>query len=160
MNGLDELFAYVDFSDDDRARLRALHPVLAPYFPEVAERFYEAVNASPSAAAVLRGPEQVERLRMTLIDWMGSGLLGPHDERFYEKRSRIGRRHVAIGLPHDYMVTAMSVVRIAYLDRISALFPPDEAQAIARSVNKLLDIELAVMVSHYHLDSREKLVLR
>lgn len=160
MNVLDELFAYVSFGAEDGERLRALHPLLAPHFPAIAERFYEAVNASPSAAAVLQGPEQIERLRLTLIDWMSSGLLGPHDDRFYEKRSRIGRRHVAIGLPHDYMFTAMSVVRTAYLDRIAALLPPDEAWSVARSVNKLLDIELAVMARHYHLDSREKLVAR
>ncbi|HEY5939132.1 MAG TPA: HAMP domain-containing sensor histidine kinase [Kofleriaceae bacterium] len=159
MSVLDELFAYVGFDEDDRTRLRALHPILEPHFPAIAERFYEAVQASPGASAVLHGPEQIERLRVTLIDWMATGLLGPHDERFYEKRSRIGRRHVAIGLPHDYMFTAMSVVRIAYLDLIAQLVP-DESVAIARSVNKLLDIELAVMARHYHLDSREKLVAR
>jgi signal transduction histidine kinase len=157
---LDELFAYVGFDDGDRSRLLALHPVLEPHFPAVAERFYEAVNASPAAAAVLQDPDQVERLRVTLIDWMASGLLGPHDERFYEKRSRIGRRHVAVGLPHDFMFTAMSVVRTAYLDRIATLFPVAEAWATTRSVNKLLDIELAVMARHYHLDSKDKLVAR
>ena len=160
MSVLEELFAYVGFDDDDRARLRALHPILEQHFPEVSGKFYEAVQASPGASAVLHGPDQIARLHVTLIDWMASGLLGPHDERFYEKRSRIGRRHVAIGLPHDYMFTAMSVVRIAYLDLIAELVPVTQVLAVSRSVNKLLDIELAVMARHYHLDSREKLVAR
>jgi len=47
---------------------------------------------------MLAGAEQVERLRRTLIDWMSSRLLGPYDDAFHEKRSRIGRRHVQIGL--------------------------------------------------------------
>ena len=55
--------------------------MLAPHFPAIAERFYDAVWANPGAAAVLSGPEQVERLRVTLIDWMSTGLLGPYDER-------------------------------------------------------------------------------
>jgi len=84
----------------------------------IADRFYEAVFASPGAAAVLSGPSQVERLRVSLIDWMSTGLLGPYDERFYEKRSRIGRRHVGIGLGSQFMFTAMNVVRLAYQDRI------------------------------------------
>ena len=160
MSLLEELLAYVGFDDGDRAHLRALHPVLEPHFPAIAARFYEAVNANPTAAAILTSPEQIERLRATLIDWMASGLLGPHDEKYYEKRSRIGRRHVAIGLPHDYMFAAMSVVRTAYLERIAGLFPHAEAWAIARSVDKLFDIELAVMARHYHLDSKEKLLAR
>lgn len=160
MTVLDELLAFTAFSAGDAARLRALHPALAPHFPAIADRFYEAAQASPATAALLASPAQVERLRTTLIDWMSTGLLGPHDEAFYEKRTRIGRRHVAIGLAHHHMFTAMSVVRAAYLDRIAALYPPDEALAMVRAVDKLLDIELAVMVQHYHLDSEERLVQR
>ena len=157
---LDELFSYIGFGDEDAARLRALHPKLEPYFPAIAGRFYDALWAHPTAAAVLSGPEQIERLRMTLIDWMSTGLLGPYDDRFYEKRSRIGRRHVAIGLQHQYMFTAMNVVRIAYQDAIMKLYAADGACAIMRSVHKLLDVELAIMVRHYQLDSEERLILR
>ena len=157
---LDELLRYVGFDEADGARLRELHPVLASSFPAIAARFYEAVWADPGAAAVLTGPDQVERLRLTLIDWMSSGLLGPYDDRFYDKRSRIGRRHVAIGLSHHYMFTAMNVIRTAYLDRIAELYSSEKAVALMRSVGKLLDIELAIMVRHYQLDSEEKRVAR
>ncbi|MFN0250036.1 MAG: protoglobin domain-containing protein [Kofleriaceae bacterium] len=157
---LDELMAYVGFSNDDMTRLAALHPLLAPVFPQFAERFYTAVRADPKAAAILSGPEQAERLRRLLIDWMSSGLLGPHDEKFYEKRSRIGRRHVQIGLPQQYMFTAMSVVRTAYHDCLFELQPLAEAAASMRAANKLLDIELAIMVRHYQLDSNERLIAR
>ncbi len=157
---IDELLAYVQLSTEDVRRLAALHPLLEPTFPEVAERFYAAVWADPKAASVLSGPEQVERLRRTLIDWMSTGLLGPHDEKFYEKRSRIGRRHVQIGLPQQYMFTAMNVVRTAYHDRLFAMLSADEAAASVRSLNKLLDVELAIMVRHYQLDSNDRLIAR
>jgi len=153
---LEDLLAYVGFDGGEAERLRALHPVLAPCFPAIAERFYEAVWASPGAAAALSGPEQVERLRCSLIDWMSTGLLGPYDDRFYEKRSRIGRRHVALGLSHHYMFGAMNVVRTAYHDRIAERYAPAEACATMRAVNKLLDVELAIMSRHYQLDSEER----
>jgi signal transduction histidine kinase len=157
---LEEIFAYVGFTDDDRARLVALHPRLAPRFPAIANRFYEAVLTNAAAASVLTGSAQIERLRLAIVDWMSSGLLGPHDEQFYEKRTRIGRRHVAIGLSSQYMFTAMNVVRLAYQDCILELYPPAEAFAVLRSVHKLLDCDLAIMVQHYELDTQEKLVLR
>lgn len=157
---LAEALRYVGFDDRDRDLLRELHPKLEPLFPKVADRFYEAVWSNKRAASVLSGPEQVERLRVTLIEWMSSGLLGPHDERFYEKRSRIGRRHVQIGLPHEYMFTAMNIVRTAYQDLITEIYPPAEACEMVRAVNRLLDVELAIMMRHYHLDSDERLIAR
>ncbi|HEU4730211.1 MAG TPA: protoglobin domain-containing protein [Kofleriaceae bacterium] len=160
MTFLEELFGFVGFDEDDHRRLRELHPRIAPVFPAIVDRFYQAVLASPSAAAVLTGPAQVERMRGSLIDWMSSGLLGPYDERFYEKRSRIGRRHVAIGMSSYFMFTAMNVVRLAYQDRIVEAYPPDEAARMMRAVHKLLDCELAIMVQHYELDTQDKLVLR
>jgi signal transduction histidine kinase len=157
---LDQLIAYVQLDDADRARLIALHEVLEPYFPSLAERFYEAVWANPGAAAVLSGPAQVERLRLSLIDWMSTGLLGPYDAPFNEKRARIGRRHVQIGLAQQFMFTAMNVLRAGYLDRIAELYSPTEAMLVVRSVDKLFDIELALMLRHYQFDSEERLVLR
>ncbi|HLL20874.1 MAG TPA: protoglobin domain-containing protein [Kofleriaceae bacterium] len=159
MTYLEELIAYIALDRDDEARLRSLHPILEPHFRAIADRFYEAVWQNPGAASVLSGPAQVERLRVTLIEWMSSGLLGPYDERFYEKRSRIGRRHVAIGLRHQYMFTAMNVMRSAYSDVI-AEHVPAQAITLMRSVNKLLDIELAIAMRHYQLDSEDKLIAR
>ena len=157
---LEELLSYVKFDESDRSRLLALHPRLESSFPEIANRFYEAVWADPRAAAILSGPEQIERLRRTLIDWMSSGLLGPYDRAFNERRSRIGRVHVRIGLAQQYMFTAMNVVRAAYLDRIRELYPADAALDVVRSIDKLFDIELALMLRHYQIDSEERLVTR
>ena len=157
---LAEVISYVELGEREIELLRNLHPRLAPHFPAIAERFYAAVFENPNTAAVLSGPEQVERLRVSLIDWMSSGLLGPYDEKFYEKRSRIGRRHVQIGLAQQYMFTAMNIVRTAYVEKTVEMFPLDVACPTVRAVNKLLDIELAVMLRHYQLDSEEKLLQR
>ena len=157
---LDQLVAYVSLDTADCVRLRELHAVLEPSFPAIAEKFYEAVWANPGAAAVLSDPDQVERLRLTLIDWMSTGLLGPYDLAFNEKRARIGRVHVRIGLPQQYMFTAVNVVRTAYSDRIGTLYPSEHSLAIVRSVDKLFDIELALMLRHYQIDSEERLVTR
>ncbi|HEY5952377.1 MAG TPA: protoglobin domain-containing protein [Kofleriaceae bacterium] len=157
---LAEVISYVELGEDEIELLRQLHPKLQPFFPAIAERFYTAVFDNPGAAAVLSGPEQVERLRGSLIDWMSTGLLGPYDEKFYEKRSRVGRRHVQIGLAQQYMFTAMNVLRTAYLEHCIRLYPSDVVCGVVRAVNKLLDIELAVMLRHYQLDSEEKLLQR
>lgn len=155
---LDECKAYVGFDEDDAARLAALEPLLAPSFGAICDAFYAAVASNPVTAAILGDPGRATRLRVTLVDWMGTGLRGPHDEAFYLKRSRIGHRHVVIGLPQQYMFTAINVVRVAYAARIGQGLPPAEAAAAVISVDKLLDLELAIMLRHYQLDSEERLL--
>ena len=91
---------------------------------------------------------------------MSTGLLGPYDEAFYVKRSRIGQRHVEVGLAQHYMFTAMNAIREEYGDRITALYEPGEARLVITSIDKLLDVELALMLRHYQLDSEAKLVER
>jgi signal transduction histidine kinase len=150
---LEEVLRYVGLDAAEQKLLRELHGKLAPHFAEIADRFYEAAHASAGAAAMLQGSAQAERLRCTLIDWMSSGLLGPYDDKFHEKRSRIGRRHVQIGLAQHYMFTAMNIVRTAYIDRIAEMYP--RPAPMIRAVNKLLDVELAIMLRHYQADSEE-----
>jgi signal transduction histidine kinase len=155
---VDEIVAYIAFDDADRARLVALHAVLAPAFAAIADAFYAAAQTSAKASAILGGTGHATRLHATLVDWMSTGLLGPYDEAFHAKRSRIGRRHVEIGLDQHYMVTAINVVRRAYRDRIVAAYPPAEAHAVGHAVDKLLDLELALMLRHYQLDSETRLI--
>ena len=156
----DECKAYVGFGADDAATLAAVAPVLSPHFSAICDRFYAAVAANPTASAILGDPASAARLRVTLMDWMASGLRGPHDEAFYQKRSRIGARHVSIGLPQHYMFTAMNVVRQGYADHLVAALPPVAAAAAVKAADKLLDLELAIMLRHYQLDSEERLLVR
>src|SRR5688572_1324137 len=112
MTFLTQLQGYVGFGPDDTAALARLHAAAADALPRIAEHFYAVLVRHPGATAVLtEGDAQVHPLQHTLVEWLTSGLAGPHDESYYERRSRIGRRHVAIGLPQQYMFTAMNVVR-------------------------------------------------
>ena len=156
---LDELKGYVGWSEGDTDRLRALEPILRPRFAGFAEHFYEVVARHPRAAAVFTGGEaSMARHVSILVDWMSTGLLGPHDGAFHERRSRIGRRHVDIGLPQEYMFTAMNVLRLDYHAALAELVPPDELIATIGAVDKLFDLELAIMLRHYQLASEEHLV--
>ena len=158
---LDDMKRYVGFGADDERALEALHALVAGELGAIADHFYEVLLDHPGAVAVMtEGAAQVGRLKRTLREWLASGLLGPHDEHYYERRSRIGRRHVAIGLPQQYMFTAMNVVRADLHDRVATLTPAGARRATHAAVDKLLDLELAIMLRHYQLEAEERLVRR
>jgi signal transduction histidine kinase len=146
--------------EHDQATLVALYDALRPYLKDVARCVCDAVGAEPIVSAALRCPSQVERLRSALIDWMSTGLCGPHDAAFFAKRSQLGRRHLEAGLAQHHLATAMSLVRVGYLDRIATFYCPDDALRVMRSVDKLFDIELAMMLREYECASNERQLAR
>ncbi len=152
---LDELRRYVEFGEPDEAALRALHPLAAPCFQEVATVFYDRILGHAGARQVLEGGErQIGHLKVTLVEWMDRLLRGPWDDAYWQGRYRIGRVHVRIGLPQHYMFGAMNVVR-SELSRIAYRHFHTDAErlhAVRTAVGKILDLELAVMLHSYRED--------
>ncbi len=155
----DEIKRYVGFSATDEAHLRRVGPRIAPHAREITEDFYRRILAHPNARSAFTGGDaQVESLKCTLVVWMRELFDGPWDLAYYEKRARIGRRHVAIDLPQQYMFTAMSVIR-SHLVRIvlDTADGPDVAHGELFAVDRVLDLELAVMLHTYRENSLARL---
>jgi signal transduction histidine kinase len=158
-SSFESLKEYVGFTDASAAALRDLYPVAQPRFAEIVDDFYQAITSHPDArAAITGGDGQVARLKATLTAWLGSLLLGPHDEAYLELRARIGRVHVRIGLPQAYVLTAMNRIRVRLGEVVRRSFRDRPAQ-LARSehaVNQILDLELAIMLETYRADLTSK----
>ncbi len=140
-----EVASYIGFGPQDSARLAELLPWAEPSFASMADRFYAAIQANEKTAAVLTGPDQVERLKGTLIQWLRELLTGPHDEEYWARRRMIGRVHVRVGLPNQYVFGAMNIIR-RDLTRIANMHQDqDQAQETCLALQRVTDIELAVM---------------
>ena len=152
---LEELKRYVGFSPADEACLRTLRPIAEPEFQRISEVFYDRILAHEGARKALEGGEsQVGHLRHTLVGWMDELLRGPWDEAYFERRARIGRKHVSIALPQHYMFGAMNVLRQefnAVIDR-TYLDRPEQLKGSRVALGKILDLELAVMLHTYRED--------
>jgi signal transduction histidine kinase len=151
----ESLKQYVGFTEASSATLRELHPLAQPSFVPIVDDFYAAIEAHPGArAAITGGPAQVERLKQTLIQWLDTMLLGPHDEAYYQVRARIGRVHVRIELPQGFMFTAMNRIRVHLLDvlRERLVDNPAALQRVSTALHQILDLELAIMLETYRDD--------
>ena len=155
----EEIKRYVGFDEADRARLRGLRDRVLPHAQAISDEFYARILSHPGARrAITGGDAQVFALKHTLTVWLAELLEGPWDQAYYERRARIGRRHVEIDLPQQYMFTAMNTIREP-LTRLVLETAPDPASAVAevRAVDRILDIELAVMLHTYREDSLARL---
>ena len=151
----EELKRYVQFNVDDEAALHALQPILSPEFARIADVFYARILSHEGARTALEGGEsQVGRLKVTLVAWMDRLLKGPWDEEYFDLRCRIGRVHVRIALPQHYMFGAMNVLRHEIgivIERYYVDYPVELSRA-RRALDRILDLELAIMLHTYRED--------
>lgn len=158
MHFFDEIKSYVGFTEADALRLQRLGPIVEPYFKDVVIAFYEALMEHPRARGVFVGPEQVQRLRNSLAVWLGEIFAGLYDSSYFKRRQRIGKVHVDVGLLPQFMFGAMNLIRAKFLD----IFLQDQREAIIEalgdengprlavaSLDRILDIELTIMVQSY-----------
>lgn len=148
LNGyfFEEIKDYIGFDEAVEERLRECGPLLEPHFPAIVVSFYDALWANPRSRAVFTGPDQVERLRVSLHRWLESAFTGPWDQTYFAVRMRIGRKHVDVGLLPQFMFGAMNIIR-RHIVRV--LTESDVQVEHVEAVERLLDLELTMMLQSY-----------
>jgi signal transduction histidine kinase len=148
-----QLQAYLEWSPADAERVASLHAIMQPHFPAMVHDFYAEILRHAATRQVLQGEEQVHRLKQTLIGWLQQLFSGPYDLEYVKARWRVGRRHVLIGLDQTYATAALGRLRTRINDALAASLDPSAGQIAAalRSINKLLDLESAIINAAYQL---------
>ena len=147
----EEMKRFVRFTAEDSRSLAEFHPIARPHLPWIADRFYARLLEHPAAHSVFSGPEQIARLKQSLLAWADRLLSGPHDEAYYDLRCRIGRVHVQVGLQQMYMFTAMNVIRESFREIVfRELAGDDDGKArVMSALHRILDLDLAIMLETY-----------
>lgn len=151
---------YIEFDERSSEYLLKLHPKAQPHFNAIIDDFYDAIQRHPDAhRAITGGDAQIQRLKRTLVAWLESVLLGPHDAAYVASHARIGRVHVRISLPQEFMFTAMNRIRSALCQLVLVEFSdePNIQANILLALNQILDLELALMLDTYREDLMDRM---
>lgn len=154
-----ELQRYVGWTDDDAKRVAALRPVIEPHVVALIDDFYEEIGRHPEALRVITGGnEQIARLKHTLRAWLRDLVAGRYDKDYVSRRWRVGLRHVEIGLSQIYTNAALSRLRRGILEALDRAWTgaPAESLATRRSLNMLLDLDLAVIEDAYQTELSQR----
>jgi signal transduction histidine kinase len=152
----EEMKRYVGFSSDDARLLAGVGARMDPYLPEMSERFYDQITQHPEADKVFTGGQvQIDRLKASLQVWAKRLFRGPFDEDYAAERYKIGVRHVLIGLPQRYMISAMGIVRTHLQESLGKVFPgqAERLEMTRLSLDKILNIDLNMMCESYFQES-------
>ena len=150
-----ELQQYVGWTEADALRVQSVATLLEAHLVPLIEDFYAEIERHPEARKVITGgTQQIERLKGTLRGWLRELLFGPYDREYVARRWRVGWRHVEIGLDQVYTNVALSRLRGGLLRTLEECWQgdPREAMAVRRSLNTLLDLDLAIIEDAYQTE--------
>lgn len=154
-----DLQRYVGWNDDDAQRIREVANLLEPHFADWIDDFYAEIERHPEARKVITGgAEQIARLKGTLTRWLQELLSGQYDRDYVARRWRVGWRHVEIGLNQVYTNAALSRLRGSMLLALEKNWPGNPADSLParRSLNKLLDLDLAIIEDAYQTEFQRR----
>ncbi len=155
-----ELQSYVGWTEDDARRVSHARPLLTPHLSDLIEDFYAEIERHPEARKVITGGEvQIHRLKGTLLGWITELLSGVYDEDYVTRRWRVGLKHVEIGLDQVYTNVALSRLRTGLSVRLETAWSGScqELTQTMQSLDKLLDLDLAIIEDAYQYEYMSKL---
>jgi signal transduction histidine kinase len=155
-----ELQSYVGWSDADAERIVAAAPLLESFLLPLIDDFYTEIERHPAARKVITGGQaQINRLKGTLVEWIRDLLGGRYDAGYVARRWRVGWRHVEIGLEQVYTNVALSRLRTGLISALHESWTgdPTTLKETVQALNKLMDLDLAIIEDAYQAEYAERL---
>lgn len=148
----EQLRAYIGYSDDDQARMKAISQLLSPYVPSLVDQFYTQILRHDAAAKVITGGQaQVDRLKHSLAQWLKEFLNGDFDEQYLARRVNVGKRHVVIGLDQIYASASLARLRTHLLSALAIEHRGDkmELRDSVATLNRRFDLDMVIIEDAY-----------
>ncbi|MBI5875106.1 MAG: phosphate-starvation-inducible PsiE family protein [Deltaproteobacteria bacterium] len=151
MESIDKIKAHYNFTTGDAANLKQLKPVMEKHKDDFPKEFYNYIKHLEDTPKFLKNEEIIKRHQDGLKQWFMDLFSGEYSAQYLRDIERIGYAHVKINLPAHYVNAAMHFVRQYCLRILEKEFCTDinECRYLAKSVDKIIDINLDVITSSF-----------
>jgi uncharacterized membrane protein (DUF373 family) len=145
------------FTELEGETLRNLLPVVEPHADRVVDDFYQLFLDIPETAPFLQ--DRLPRLREAHRTWLLALFKGTYDERYHQTLQRIGHAHVRIGLSAHFVYVGMNFLRLRLTQIVETEVEPGLREEALRALQKILDLNLDVIVRTYHEEEMRRVFL-
>lgn len=159
MLGTQDVFREYFFDEQDRLNLVRAGEFLLPYADEFAAAFGDYLARFPDMRAVgfVQAATHTGAGTEIITRWLEDLLDGVYDHRYIARLERAGLTHVKRDIPIHWVTASMSFKRSYLIDLLDKLVEDEKERGkLKRSLNKILDISLDVMLSSYHQEELKK----
>lgn len=151
--------AFLEFGDDDVARLQQLHAVLQGYAAEFSEAFYEHILSFDETRALVSDPQTLVRLQRTQASYFEGLTAGRYDEEYVFHRLRVGMVHHRVGLAPTWYLGAYAKYLIELLPEIQRRLgdAPEQFVGTVQSLIKIVLFDMGLAIDTY-IEARDQTI--
>lgn len=140
----------INFTARDLGVLRCLQPYVSPHIPGIVDEFYTYLEAEPELHEIINIFSTTDKLKVTLTRHITEMFEGTIDASYIERRLRIARVHVKIGLETKWYMGAFQNLLWSHIKVIRHYFEDLEDIFLAiEAVTKLFSLEQQLVIEAY-----------
>lgn len=145
-----EQIRLLDLTDDDLHSMVCLKPIITENVPRIASAFYGVIEQNRELMEIVEKYSSIEKLKLTLADFIGDMFSGEIDGRFIEKRRKIAEIHLKIGLEPKWYLLAFGQLQDNLFEILSEnLVLPEDFTRAVRAVAKFINFEQQLVLEAY-----------
>lgn len=152
----------LDLTEEDLKYLKVMKPYVEENIEYIVDNFYKKLGIESSLVEIINKHSSVDRLKGTLKTHICEMFSGIIDDAYFEKRKKIARIHVRIGLKTKWYMTAFSNLLIDFTHLVKVHIKNEEQRFhTLEALSKILNLEQQVVLEEYEVvveRMKEKLV--
>lgn len=145
--------SFTGLTADKEALLLKAATDIKPGLPEVTERFYTVLQGIDKTAPFVNG--RLDQLKSTHLAWLEGLFTGPFDASYTEAMYQVGKVHVKVELPVEFMSGGMSLIAEELVGLVGKTYADDlqKCLELLKAVNAVMGFSLLIMQQSYQSSS-------
>lgn len=150
--------AWLEFTQEDEANLRALNQVARGYAEDVIEDLYKHFLRFDETKSFFRDEQTLHRVKAMQKEYFLRLTEGNYDEQYVRNRLKIGAVHQRIGLDVKWYLGAYNYYLRAVGSKIDQAFPgdPKRVRSCFGSLMKLVFFDIGLAIEIYLMTIRKQ----
>ena len=140
----------LNVTKQDLQYLKAFQPYVMDNVDHIVNRFYNMIGTEQHLVNIISHHSSVEKLKITLRQHIIEMFNGTIDEEFYQRRVKIAKVHVHIGLRTQWYICAFQDLSLSFIDLVEQHIdhPRDQFNTI-RAISKICNFEQQLVLEAY-----------
>lgn len=137
---------------EDLKHLKVFKPHVDENIDQIVDTFYKNLGMEQSLVNIINDHSSVDRLKVTLKRHICEMFSGVIDSEYFEKRKKISRVHVHIGLKTKWYIGAFQSLLIDFIRLVQNHIDDDDQRfRTIAAISKILNFEQQVVLEEYEL---------
>lgn len=142
---------FLDFTDEDAAFLKMLHPFAIEYADIFVDKLYDHLLKFPDTKRFLGDEKMLMRLKLAQKAYFMDLTSGEYGEEYFNSRIKVGITHQRIGLPPRVYMSTYCYYMQLIIPQIygNPTFDIETANGIFLALHKIINLDQELAISAY-----------